>query len=195
MNNNQIVFKTETRALHELLPASYNPRKMTAKQNEDLIASLNKFGLAEIPVINTDNTILAGHQRIRVLSDLYGKEHVIDVRVPNRTLTEDEEKEYNIRSNKNTGEWDWDKLANEFEVQDLKNWGFENWEIGETKESKSSKNKEIDINDLSKDDFVIKISFTNNDKYLEAMESLQNAQSKLGVNNTGDVLIELLKKY
>jgi 3'-phosphoadenosine 5'-phosphosulfate sulfotransferase (PAPS reductase)/FAD synthetase len=49
----------------------------------------------------------------------------IDVRVPDRLLTPEEVKEYCVRSNKNTGEWDFDILANEFELLDLVDWGFD----------------------------------------------------------------------
>ena len=52
-------------------------------------------------------------------------EEEIDVRMPNRKLTEAEFKEYNLRSNKNTGEWNFDELANNFEVDDLLEWGFD----------------------------------------------------------------------
>ncbi|NBT86363.1 MAG: hypothetical protein EBT45_07735 [Alphaproteobacteria bacterium] len=45
----------------------------------------------------------------------------IEVRVPNRQLTAWEAEEYLIRSNKNSGEWDWERLANEWEVKDLFN--------------------------------------------------------------------------
>ena len=79
----------------------YNPRKLTEKQYQNLKDSLEKFGLAEIPAVNTDNLVLAGHQRLKVLTDLFGKDHAIDVRVPNRKLTDAEAKEYNVRSNKN----------------------------------------------------------------------------------------------
>ena len=57
-------------------------------------------------------------------------ENVIDVRVPNRELTEPEAREYLIRSNKNTGGWDDDALANNFDVEELKEWGFTTWELG-----------------------------------------------------------------
>lgn len=128
--DSDISFSTQKRTIGELVPSTYNPRTMTEKQNEDLIKSLDKYGLAELPVINTDGQIIAGHQRLRILASKYGAKHEIEVRVPNRLLTEIEAKEYNIRSNKNTGGWDWDKLANEFEIEDLKEWGFEDWEMG-----------------------------------------------------------------
>ena len=39
-------------------------------------------------------------------------------------FTEEEIDELNIRLNKNTGSWDWDKLANEWDVNLLCEWGF-----------------------------------------------------------------------
>jgi len=45
-------------------------------------------------------------------------------------LSEKEVEELNIRLNKNTGSWDFDVLANEFELPDLVEWGFEPFELG-----------------------------------------------------------------
>ena len=115
---------TEKRRINDLVPFEGNPRQMTEKQNEDLKKSLEKFDLAEIPAINKDNTILAGHQRLRILQSLGRGEEEIDVRIPDRQLDEKEVKEYNIRSNKNLGEWNFDVLANNFEVDNLLEWGF-----------------------------------------------------------------------
>ena len=120
---------TQTRKLVELIPHETNPRELTEKQYQDLESSLKRFDLAEIPVINTTNKILAGHQRIKILSMLKGTDHEIEVRVPDRELNADEEKEYLVRSNKNTGQWDFDVLANHFEMDELKDWGFEEIEF------------------------------------------------------------------
>ena len=130
---------TEQRKISDLVPHPENPRQMTEKQVKDLTASLKKFNLAEIPAINTDNTILAGHQRLIIMSQLGRGEEEIDVRIPSRLLSDKEAKEYLIRSNKNTGEWDMDKLANNFDVGELKEWGFEDFEFGiNEKESKEN---------------------------------------------------------
>jgi len=51
------------------------------------------------------------------------------VRVPERELTEREAEELAIRLNKNTGDWDFDALANNFELDDLLNWGFDKKEL------------------------------------------------------------------
>lgn len=126
----KIEFKTEKRKISDLKGCDYNPRQLTKKQYNDLKKSISKFNYVEIVVINTDNTIVAGHQRLRILGELKGLDHEIEVRVPNRELTKEEFDEYLIRSNKNTGEWDWDILANDFEIDDLKDWGFEDSEFG-----------------------------------------------------------------
>ena len=122
-------WKTERRKISELVPWEKNPRIMTRKQAEDLRNSLERFNLVEIPAINTDNRVIAGHQRLMTLHLLGRGQEEIDVRVPSRTLTEEEFKEYNLRSNKNLGEWNWDMLANNFDMAMLKNVGFTSEEL------------------------------------------------------------------
>ena len=123
-------WQTEQRKISDLVEFDGNPRQMTEKQVADLTASLQKFDLAEIPAITTNNKILAGHQRLRIMAMLGRGDEVIDVRVPDRELSEDEEREYLIRSNRNSGEWDWDALANGFDVAELTDWGFDEGELG-----------------------------------------------------------------
>lgn len=125
-----ISWNTERRKLGELKYTADNPRRLTDKQHNDLKKSLDKFNLAEIPVINQDKYILAGHMRVRILKEKYGDDYEIEVRSPSRKLTKKEADEYLIRSNKNNGEWDFDGLANNFEIEELVDWGFEDFELG-----------------------------------------------------------------
>jgi len=101
---------------------------MTKEQERQLKTSLERFDLVEVPAIDTDNTILAGHQRLRVMHMLGRSDEEIDVRIPNRKLTDEEFKEYNVRSNKNTGEWDFDILKGFGELL-LKDVGFDTLEL------------------------------------------------------------------
>ena len=80
-------WRTEQRKLSDLIPTTYNPRTLTKQQQSELKKSLERFGLVEIPVINTDNQLLAGHQRTKVLLLLHGPDYLIDVRVPEKQLT------------------------------------------------------------------------------------------------------------
>ena len=122
-------WKTEKRKISDLKECEYNPRQLTKKQYKDLKKSLDKFGLCEIPVINTDNTIIAGHQRIKILKEK-SPDAEIEVRVPSKKLNKEQFDEYLIRSNKNTGEWDFDTLANSFEMDALYEFGFEPIDFG-----------------------------------------------------------------
>lgn len=117
-----IEWHIEKRKISELKDYSKNPRTLSKDQESHLRQSLTKFGLIDKPIINTDNTIIGGHQRKRTLKKMGIKE--IEVNVPSRTLDEKEIEELNIRLNRNTGSFDYDVLANEFELENLVNWGF-----------------------------------------------------------------------
>lgn len=119
-----IEWTTVQRKVKDLVPYEYNPRILTDDKKEKLKASLERFNLAEIPAINTDNKIIAGHQRVKVLMELGRGNEIIDVRLPSRPLTEKEFKEYNITSNVPTGYWDIDVLEEMFADIDLERLGL-----------------------------------------------------------------------
>ncbi len=115
---------------NSLNPAEYNPRQITNKQYLDLKSSMEKFGCVDPIIININperlNVVVGGHQRLRILREL-GAEKVPTVSV---NLSEEDERELNVRLNKSGGDWDIDILANEFDVVDLKEWGFKDVELG-----------------------------------------------------------------
>jgi DNA modification methylase len=124
----KIIWRTEVRTVDELIPQKINPRKITDAQMSALKKSLKKFGLAEIPCLNKNGTILAGHQRIRALQLLGRGDEKIDVRVPSRQLTKKEADQYLIGSNKLGGDFDYD-LLKEFDIDLLTDAGFESIEL------------------------------------------------------------------
>ena len=116
--------------LDELTDYYKNPRSLTEKEFKQLKTSLDKFGMIDKPIVNADSlhTIIGGHQRKHVLEASGVKE--IECWIPDRELSDKEVEELNIRLNKNTGSWDFDTLANEFELDDLLEWGFSEKELG-----------------------------------------------------------------
>ncbi len=124
-----LIWHTEKRKINELIPFAENPRKMTEAQVKALTDSINKFGLVEIPAIDTDGVLVAGHQRTKVMQMIGRGDEEIDVRVPNRKLTADEFKEYNVRSNQNRGMFDFDMLAGMFDEKALLDIGFTEREL------------------------------------------------------------------
>lgn len=113
----------------DLIGAEYNPRELTDKQFRDLKDSLQRFGFVDPILVNKNkdrkDIIVGGHQRTRVAEDL-GIKEVPTVEVD---LTLEQEKELNIRLNKNSGQWDMDALANYFDAADLVDWGFTTFEL------------------------------------------------------------------
>jgi 16S rRNA G966 N2-methylase RsmD len=101
-----------------------NPRILSKKNHDDLLKSFEEFDYVELVAINKDNTILAGHQRVHIMIELGWSDKEIEVRVPSKQLTKKQADEYLIRSNRNTGTWDFDILANNFEMDELCEWGF-----------------------------------------------------------------------
>jgi ParB-like chromosome segregation protein Spo0J len=111
--------------INKLQPASYNPRQISTKQYKDLKESIRKFDLCDPIIINKDMTVVGGHQRLKICKELkYDKVDCVIL-----DLTKEQEKELNIRLNKSGGEWDMDLLSN-FEIEELKDWGFKEIELG-----------------------------------------------------------------
>ena len=121
----QVIIKN----IKDLISAEYNPRQLKKEQFNQLKDSIKRFGLVDPVIINKNdsrkNIIIGGHQRTRVAESL-GIEEVPCVEVD---LTLDEERELNVRLNKNTGEWDFDILADMFDIDELKDWGFTDDEL------------------------------------------------------------------
>jgi ParB-like chromosome segregation protein Spo0J len=124
--------KIEEIEISKLKPATYNPRQITTKQVKDLKESIEKFGVVDPIIINKDFTIIGGHQRYMILKEASKRvewEYPPTIPCVMLDLSKEEERELNIRLNKNTGEFDMDILANEFDIDELTDWGFKHIDL------------------------------------------------------------------
>ena len=118
--------KVESKLIKDLKPATYNPRQISTKDYNSLKESIKKFGLVDPIIINQNgNVVVGGHQRLKICKEL--KHIEIDCVVLD--LSKEEERELNIRLNKNTGDFDMDILANEFDIDQLVDWGFKHIDL------------------------------------------------------------------
>jgi len=114
-------------AVNSLTDYSKNPRILTKDQFKHLKTSLDKFGLIDKPIVNLDNIVIGGHQRLNVLRSDNAED--VECWYPSRQLTDKEVEELNIRLNKNVGNWDFDLLS-EWDVPDLLEFGFTEFDLG-----------------------------------------------------------------
>ena len=122
--------KIEEIEISKLKPAVYNPRQISTKQYNDLKKSIERFGLVDPIIVNqylVENyyVVVGGHQRLKIIKSL--GEKTIGCIVLN--LNKEQERELNIRLNKNTGDFDMDILANEFDIDELVDWGFKHIDL------------------------------------------------------------------
>ena len=136
----------------ELKPAEYNPRKKLKagdKEYEKIKNSIEEFGFADPLVVNADMTIIGGHQRLTVATDLGYTE------VPCAVVDVDKvrEKALNIALNKITGAWDENLLADL--LQDIASADFDTGFTGfEPPEIETLFNK-VHSKDIKEDDFDV----------------------------------------
>jgi ParB-like chromosome segregation protein Spo0J len=153
---------SEKRKVDSLLPHGKSPRKISKDQLERLKKSLEQFNLVEIPAINADGTILAGHQRIKVLQILGRGDESIDVRVPNRQLEPNEAERYLLSSNAIHADWDFD-LLKDFDIDLLLDLGFDQKELDDIWNIKP----EQEEFDLDKEKEKIKVPKTKPGDFIE----------------------------
>lgn len=117
--------KTEQVKISQVKTNPNNPRLIKDDKFKKLVRSIKEFPeMLEIRpiVVDKDNIVLGGNMRLRACKEAGLKEvHIIKA----SDLTEQQQREFIIKDNVGFGEWDWDDLANEWEVEKLEEWGLE----------------------------------------------------------------------
>jgi len=116
---------SKTIQISELKEYEHNPRRIGKKEFEKLVSSIKQDGYHQRIIVNQDNVIIGGHQRKKALLEAGLKEtDTVEVLIPDRKLTQEELDRINIRDNLSFGEYDFDILANRFNVETLVDFGL-----------------------------------------------------------------------
>ena len=142
--------KIEQIKASKLKPATYNPRQISTKQFKDLSKSIATFGLVDPIIVNKDFTVIGGHQRLKVLNEM--QTDTIPCVVLN--LSKEKERELNVRLNKNTGDFDIDILANEFDIDELVDWGFKHIDLDVNIDKIEEEDKDYATITIKEDDLI-----------------------------------------
>jgi ParB-like chromosome segregation protein Spo0J len=102
-----------------------NPRIIKDDKFKKLVASIKEFpqmlSLRPI-VVNDDMIVLGGNMRLKACKEAGLKEVPV---IKASDLNEDQQKAFIIKDNVGYGEWDWDMLANEWDAEELVEWGLD----------------------------------------------------------------------
>lgn len=121
----------EIRKLSEIKPNPNNPRLIKDEKFSKLVESLRSFPeMANVRpiVVNTDMVILGGNMRYKAMKEAGWKQVPVEV----VDWPEDKQREFIIKDNVGFGEWDWNDLANNWDAEQLEEWGMTipNWSAG-----------------------------------------------------------------
>ena len=139
-----------------------NPRILKDDKFRKLVTSIEKFPeMADVRpiVVNMDMVVIGGNMRLRAMKEVGWKEAPVQI----VDWTEEQQKEFIIKDNLGYGEWDWDDLANNWDEQELTDWGLDipNFDI----EGFADKNKELSLDDVT-DSMTITLKYTEDEYHI-----------------------------
>ena len=119
--------KVEKYKVNDIKLNPNNPRIIKDDKFKKLVKSIQDFPeMLDIRpiVVNSDMVILGGNMRFKACKEAGLKEIPIIIA---DNLTEEQQKQFLIKDNVSGGEWDWDMLANEWDSEELEDWGLDVW--------------------------------------------------------------------
>jgi DNA modification methylase len=119
---NELTWHIKKRNLSELKPWDKNPRQISKEHYERLKQRIVARGFHDVLKLDENDIVLSGNQRLRALIELGRKE--ANCIIPDRPMTEEEKDKVGLESNINDGETDFDVLANNFDMDLLRDVGF-----------------------------------------------------------------------
>jgi hypothetical protein len=131
--------------ISKVKPNETNPRLIKDSKFNKLVESVKEFPemlkLRPI-VVNKDMVVLGGNMRLKACKEAGLKEVYI---LKADDLTEEQQKEFIVKDNVGFGEWDWDILANDWDIKELEDWGLDGFPF------------DIDADEKNEDDYSKKI--------------------------------------
>ena len=162
--------------INEIKPNPNNPRLIKDHKFKQLVKSIQDFPqMLELRpiVIDENNMVLGGNMRLKACIEA-GLTDVPVIHANN--LSEEKKKEFIVKDNVGYGEWDWDDLANNWDAEELTQWGLDipNFDVIDEKE-------QIDLSDKLKSEFKIEIICKSEEEQEQTYNKLieQNYECRL----------------
>ena len=155
-------------SIKDIVPNPENPRIIRDENFKKLVRSIREFPqMLDIrPIVVNENMVtLGGNMRLKACIEA-GLKKVPVIKV---SLTEEQQKEFIIKDNLGYGEWDWEMLANEWDMDELKEWGLTVDKWGDDAEEELEEEDEGDDRQVKKQIVV----HMRDEDYKEALDLLK----------------------
>ena len=187
----------------QVKPNEANPRVIRDDKFRKLVESIKGFPemLKIRPiVVDEDMIVLGGNMRLRACKEA-GLKDVFIIRA--NDLTGAQKAEFVIKDNSSSGEWDWDMLANEWNVTDLDNWALDVWkialdneEVTEDDDVTTNNEKFMHVNDIAVDYFNNDMKkfeiFVHQEKYDQVLNKLNDIKKSQLHETNSDAIVWLI---
>ena len=184
--------------INELKQNPDNPRIIKDHKFKKLVESIKTFpemlDLRPI-VVDADMIVLGGNMRLRACKAAGLKE--VPILIADE-LTEDQKREFIVKDNVGYGEWDWDLLANEWDVNLLKDWAMDipKWDDEVTFESDVEDGGQYDFPEDQLEGSHVKMVqlFLNTETEPLLKEWELKLREVHGTDNLTDTIFNVMKK-
>ena len=182
----------------EVISNPNNPRLIKDEKFRKLVKSIQEFPdmLNVRPlVVNKDMVVLGGNMRLKAIKEAGIKEISIEI----VDWTEDQQKEFIVKDNASFGEWNWDDLANNWDEEQLVEWGVDTWvnksnddllELGDKTQEENTNAPKITDEGYSLFEIVM---LHENKLYL--FDVLNQVKREFLFDKTEDALMEIIRVY
>jgi len=179
------------RKITEIKPNPNNPRTIKDEKFEKLVKSLTEFPdmLEKRPLIcftDTDQklVVLGGNMRLKAAKHIGLKELPV---ILADDWTEEQKAEFLIKDNVGFGEWNWEELKSDWDVEQLNDWGLD---IPDFKHEEEAEEDDYEIPEHLKTDIVLGDIFEIGQHRLICGDSTQtDTFAKLFENQLADLVV------
>lgn len=182
----------------EVKPNPNNPRLIKDDKFRKLVKSIQEFPdmLSVRPiVVNKDMVVLGGNMRLKAIKEAGYKDIAVEI----VDWNEDQQKEFIVKDNASFGEWNWDDLANNWDEEQLVEWGVDTWvsknnddllELEEKTEEESTSIPKITDEGYS----LFEIVMLHENK-VHLFDVLNQVKKEFLFDKTEDALMEIIRVY